>query len=253
MDSQASTAASIVDHRLHEEDRPNTTAPDPVAKAGDVLLSRGRSCLSEWMAWNARCAYSHAAILLAPDLVLEALPPAAHLRRLSAVRADRHAVLDLYRPLDANGQELNDGDIAAAVRIGLRLVGTPFATGRMAGLAVRTLLSRRWDGIRRTPDARVDVRDLNCCELVYLVLHDACGLELGMRRPDDQARPALDWARLLRDWRATRAQRNSAPHGALSTAASPAAPGASHAVPRSLTTADLAGNARLRYVRSLLD
>lgn len=248
MDSHAFTTASIAEHRPHQDNAPHPTVPDPLAKAGDVLLSRGRSCLSEWMAWNARCAYSHAAILLAPDVVLEAIPPAAQLRPLSAVRVDRHAVLDLYRPLDANGEALHDSDMAAAVGIGLRLVGTPFATGRMAGLAARTLLSRRWDGVRRTPDARAHVRDLNCCELVYLVLHGACGLELGMRRPDDQARPPLDWARLLRDWRATRARRGSAPHGTVSAPA----PGATHAVPRYLTPADFAGNARLRYVRSLL-
>lgn len=80
-------------HGFRDEAGRSPAAPDQVTKAGDAILSRGRSCLSEWMARNARCACSHAAILLAPNVVLETAPPAARLRTLSAVRADRHAVL----------------------------------------------------------------------------------------------------------------------------------------------------------------
>jgi len=197
------------------------------------------------MAWNARCAYSHAAILLAPTIVLEAVPPAARLRPLSTMRAERPAVLDLYRPIDPDGCPLDDRGIAAATRIGLRLIGTPFASGRLPALAIRTLLSRRLDGIRRTPGDRIVVRDLNCCELVHVVLRRTCGFELGMRIPDDQERPPLDWMRILEDWRGTHARDDGMPH--------PLAPcDAAHVVPRYLTTADFAGNARLRYVRSLL-
>jgi hypothetical protein len=245
MDSHASNARVAEDGELRDEPHRNEAASDPAPRAGDVILSRGIACMSEWMAWNARCRYSHAAILLAPTIVLEAVPPAACLRPLSTMQAERHAVLDLYRPLGPSGDALGDRDIAAAIHIGLRLIGTPFAASRLPGLAVRTLLSRRFDGIRRTPDERVIARDLNCCELVYVVLQSACGFDLGMRTPDDQIRPALDWMRFLQDWRAARA-RNSGMRRAA------AASDAAHAVPRHLTTADFAGNARLRYIRSLL-
>lgn len=228
------------DVRLDEAHSPT------VARAGDVILSRGASCMSEWMAWNARCPYSHAAIVLAPTIVLEAVAPAARLRPLSTLASEPHAALDLYRPRAAHGGAPSEQQIDAAVRLGLRLIGTPFAMPRLPGLALRTLSSRRFDGIRRTPDACVAVHDLNCCELVYLILRDAFGFDIGMRTPRDQPRPEIDWARFLEDWRRAHGQADKPRFS------DPPLPFAAHRVPRHLTTSDLAGNPRLRYIGSLL-
>lgn len=229
-----------------DDARREETPSHPVAMAGDVILSRGVSCMSEWMAWNARCAYSHAAIVLAPTIVLEAVAPTARLRPLSTLASEPHAALDLYRPRAADGGALSEQQIEAAVRIGLRLIGTPFAMARLPGLALRTLSSRRFDGIRCTPDACIAVHDLNCCELVYLVLRDAFGFDIGMRTPRDQPRPEIDWGRFLEDWRRAHGQADKRRFSG------PALPFAAHRVPKHLTTSDLAGNPRLHYIGSLL-
>ena len=246
MDSYSPDTHSLDDITLCDDASRDRAPSHATAQAGDVILSRGVSHMSEWMAWNARCPYSHAAIVLTPTVVLEAAAPAARLRPLSTIMSERHAALDLYRPGNADGGEPDEQQIEAAVDIGLRLVGTPFAMTRLPALALRTLSSRRFDGIVRAPDTHVAVHDLNCCELVYLVLQDAFGFVVGMRTPRDQPRPALDVSRFLEDWRTARGKADNRP-----TISTPI-PGPAHRVPRDLTTSDLAGNARLRYIGSLL-
>jgi hypothetical protein len=218
-------------------------------RPGDVVLSRSGMALSEWMAWNAECAYSHAALAVAPDVVLEARMPQVALRSLGSMLDEAPAQADLYRPLNPDGSELTHAQQARVLRTGLRLLGMPFALGRMPGLAWRTLLRHKlWPGRRSatTPRGVLDASDLSCCELVYLVLREGCGFGLAGRSGRVRPRPPLRAARLLREYRQV------APGARLNPRRLPASRGRVHRLPSDLITTDLVSSPALRYVGTLL-
>ncbi|HZF98667.1 MAG TPA: hypothetical protein VEY92_10595 [Pseudoxanthomonas sp.] len=211
-----------------------------------MLLSRAALMLSDWMAWNAECPYSHAALAVAPDVVLEARMPQVALRSLESVLDEAPARIDLYRPLNPDGSELSQAQQARLLRTGLRLLGVPFALGRMPGLAWRTLLRHKLRRRRSpTPQGLLAASDLSCCELVYLVLRETCGFRIAERSGRVRPRPALRAKTLLREYRKSvqsckTSWRSRGNHGRV------------HQLPCDLITTDLVSSPALRYVGTLL-
>lgn len=202
-------------------------------RAGDVLLSLGRSQWSLLMAWNGGCPYSHAAIAIGDGRLVEAYVPSVRERTLeSLAHEDRPDYVDVYRP------SLDDAASARIAAIARRLVGVPFATRELGALAWRTWRRNRHG---RVPVGWRSCRDgPTCVELVYSVLADAIGFQL-RERPRSRAR--LPWLDLRELWRETRGWQRS---GRVAPAV-----GAACAVPCDLIPLDLYRSPGLRRIGRL--
>jgi hypothetical protein len=149
-------------------------------RCGDVLLSQGRFQLSRWMAWNAGCPYSHAALVLDGGGYVEARPPRIRRRPLTDLVAwrERLRFVDVWRPLNPDGSELSGTQRSQLARLAGRWLGWPFAGNRrMAWLALQTLLRHpggapRWR-LPVPPDGGV-----SCTEFVYRMLLVVAGDDL---------------------------------------------------------------------------
>lgn len=241
----------------HAASRPATEARhsalpsiDIELRPGDVLLSRGASQLSQWMAWNAAGPYSHASLLLTPRLAIDARMPRVAVRTLDSLMGEQ-ARVDVYRPRNRDGTPLDEGQRASAIRHALRLRGTPFALGSMPGLALRTWIRRRSSHAAQRHARAAAVRPgdtaLSCTELVYLVLHEACRLRVGGHALCAQPRPRLAPLRLWREFRQARAERRTDASPRIASRPRPLPPLPAHLIPTQLATSpDLAPVARLK-------
>ena len=190
-------------------------------RCGDVLLSQGRVQLSRWMAWNAGCPYSHAALVLDGGGYVEARPPRIRRRPLTDLVAwrERLRFVDVWRPLNPDGSELSGTQRSQLARLAGRWLGWPFAGNRrMAWLALQTLLRHpggapRWR-LPVPPDGGV-----SCTEFVYRMLRAVLPLRI------------------------------VAGQGGDSTIESPAATDAERLEldPRAVITSDLCGHGALRF------
>jgi hypothetical protein len=161
-------------------------------RIGDVLLSQGNVRLSRWMAWNAECPYSHAAIMVTPDRFVEAAPPRVRCRPIGELEQARlrPRFVDVYRPVNPDGSELTAVQRHRVAEHALRWVGWPFARAKMAWLALQTLLQHKFGRLHwRLPAPRND-RGFSCTEFVYRVLREAIEVELVPPRPRPIAVPA---------------------------------------------------------------
>jgi hypothetical protein len=161
-------------------------------RAGDVLMSQGKVRLSRWMAWNAECPYSHAAIMVTPDRFVEAAPPRVRCRSIDELARGRRGprFVDVYRPVNPDGTELSAGQRCRIADRALAWVGWPFARAKMAWLATQTLLQHKLGRLHwRLPAPRHD-RGFSCTEFVYRVLREAVDVELVPPRPRPIALPA---------------------------------------------------------------
>lgn len=190
-------------------------------RCGDVLLSQGRFQLSRWMAWNAGCPYSHAALVLDGGGYVEARPPQVRWRPLTDLVAWRARLrfVDVWRPLNPDGTELSGPQRSQLARLAGRWLGWPFAGNRkMAWLALQTLLrpaggAPRWR-LPVPPDGGV-----SCTEFVYRMLRSILPLRIVPGQAAGMAGEAL------------------------------AAPGRSplELDPRAVITSDLCGDGALRF------
>lgn len=153
-------------------------------RAGDVLLSQGNAPLSRWMAWNAECPYSHAAIMVTPERFVEAAPPRVRCRSIGELTQARRRprFVDVYRPVNPDGTELSVDQGRCIANHALRWVGWPFARAKMAWLALQILLQHKFGRMHwRLPAPRHD-RGVSCTEFVYRVLREAIDVELASPR-----------------------------------------------------------------------
>ena len=213
-------------------------------RSGDVLLSRAPLQISRWMAWNAECPFSHAALMLDHDRFIEAVVPRVRIGRLSRLLATPRPpeLLALYRPLDANGRPLDSWTARQLVRAARRWLGAPFALARMGPLAVQTLLRHKagQTGWRIEDD---EVGRVSCAELVYRVLRDVLDLELSPRRLRARPRPRLRPLDLWREWRAATRMPDATRPPPLHRRGDDAAPAAHEVI-----TTDLCSSPRLALV-----
>lgn len=163
-----------------------TSCPNPEAPAassrdampGDVLLMLGEGPLSALIAWCGDSIYSHAALVADDGDLIEA---AAHgVRRYPLMQRlndhDNYPFVDLFRPHEADGRPLPDGDRAAVLAHAVSLLGVPYPLDRLATLgvlvAVRGKLPSHWLArliVREALDhlVRNDPSHMVCSEVVY--------------------------------------------------------------------------------------
>jgi hypothetical protein len=183
-------------------------------RAGDVLLMRSAWRIARLMAWNAECPYSHAALVIDRDRVVEAKPPRVRIEPLRELADPERRIeyVDVLRPYDALGQELDDESRDRVAAIARSWVGVRFATTRLPRLAFETLwchkLGAPAPALRVEPAAR-PADAVTCTELVFRVLSSACGLELGARRRVPTPFPGLGPGELLEEWVRWRRERGT--------------------------------------------
>lgn len=232
--------------------RPQVHGPDPAPgsraaelRAGDVLLSRGDWHLSQWMAWNAECPYSHAAVAVSSNAVVEARAPRVDVRPVEALLRESPARVDLFRPCNRDGSDLSDAQRERVVDMALGLRGVPFALPRLPGLAWRTLLDHKLSAAPAAGHGPHAIRhDLTCCELVYVVLHQSLGFGCGDRRRVRRPRPTLQLRRLLQELSGVMPRPRQQVEVTLH-------PPQVQSVPVALITTDLVSSPMLRHVGPL--
>ncbi|WP_240125426.1 hypothetical protein [Thermomonas alba] len=212
---------------------------DPATlRAGDVLLMRGLGPVSDLIAWFGDSTYSHAALMVDAQTLVEAALPTSRtvLLQTRLAQADAYAFIDVYRPTRADGTPLRDADRQAIARAGGALTGVAYPLDGLLQLAVVAALRNRIPAdaglrwlLRMLIDHLLtfDPTHMVCSELVYTALRDA-GLPptLIVSAQLDLPLPPIDVPALIEEWRAAHAHAHtltldaaSAPIGADETAA----------------------------------
>lgn len=196
---------------------------DPASlRPGDVLLMRGVGAVSDLIAWFGDSTYSHGAILVDPEHLVEAALPLSRIVPLAdrLQQGDHYDFIDAYRPTRRDGRPLGAEDrnrLAAAAR-GLLGLGYPLdgllqmaviaalRNKLPADLRIRFLLHRLLDHLLRE-----DPRQAVCSELVYraFVSADEAGApalspQLVPSGQLDLPFPPIDWKELVAEWEAAR-------------------------------------------------
>jgi hypothetical protein len=211
---------------------PDTTSViawiDPTTlRSGDVLLMRGLGPVSDLIAWFGDSTYSHAALMVDPQTLVEAALPTSRTvpLRTRLAQTDAYAFIDAYRPTRADGIPLTEADRQAIGRAGLALTGIAYPLDGLLQMAMIAALRNRIPAdaglrglLRMLIDhlLRFDPGHLVCSELVYTALRDA-GLPpaLIISAELDLPLPPIDLVALIEEWRAAHAH-------TLPTAATPA-------------------------------
>jgi hypothetical protein len=120
--------------RIRPEEIPVPRLDAARLRTGDVLLMRSAWQVSRWMAWNAECPYSHAALVLDEGRFIEARAPVVAIEPLRELDAPRRRIelVDVWRPFDRrDGAALDANAMQRIVALAGRWVGVPFAARRM--------------------------------------------------------------------------------------------------------------------------
>lgn len=146
-------------------------------QAGDVLLVKSTGELAKVIAWFGDSTYSHAAIMVAPDRVVEARVSGVVECGIDELRAPKDiAWTDVYRPLAAEGTALSAADRALVAAKARTFVGQAYPLDDLAWLGVLVALREKWpDSLRAKWLVRIAVDHLvrvepghvTCSELVY--------------------------------------------------------------------------------------
>lgn len=229
----------------------------PALQSGDILLMLSRGELSRLIAWFGDCAYSHAALLVDADTLLEASAHGVRTFPLADRLADTAEVVfvDAFRPLAGDGSALSDDDRALVVAHARSLLGTPYPLDRLALLgllvAVRGKMAEHWLArlvVREALDhvVRNDPRSMVCSEVVYRSFAENDARPSGRLAPrivlearGTEPFPKVDWKALWDEvWPLIHPQRQQAlQHLALPAATNAAMPDARPAL-ESLPTVD---------------
>jgi hypothetical protein len=241
--------------RIRPEEIPVPRLDAARLRTGDVLLMRSAWQVSRWMAWNAECPYSHAALVLDEGRFIEARAPVVAIEPLRELDAPRRRIelVDVWRPFDRrDGAALDANAMQRIVALAGRWVGVPFAARRMPRLALGTLARHKLavHPIGLHPP-EPDEAGVTCTELVYRILDEAIGLELRERLRIRRPAPAFAWRELRDEWRLWREQRRHIPRQRARTPH--VAPRRAAKDPRYVITTDLWSAPGLALVGCLRD
>lgn len=191
-------------------------------RPGDVLLMRGHGPVSDLIAWFGDSIYSHAALMVDTDHLVEAALPTSRLVPLQTrlTQGKDYAFIDVFRPTRPDGTPLSDAERQAIAAAGRGLIGVAYPLDALLQLAlVATLRNRipadarlRW-WLRMLIDELLtdDPQQMVCSELVYTALRTA-GLApaLIVSAQLDLPLPAIDLGSLIEEWREARGRRHPA-------------------------------------------
>jgi hypothetical protein len=194
--------------------------------AGDVLLMLGAGEISKLIAWCADSEYSHAAIAVSPDELVEAATSGARTYSIEKRRIERDHFhyIDAFRPRTVDGAELTDPDRDAVRRKAISLLKTPYPLDTLATLglvvAIRGKIPKRWRArllIRMALDYLIDDDPSHqmCSEIVYRSLAECDSIRRGNLAPiivitekTDTPFPHIRWLALLEElWKLKHPQR----------------------------------------------
>jgi hypothetical protein len=185
--------------------------------AGDVLLMLGRGELSKVIAWSADSQYSHAAIAVTPDELVEAATSGARTYSIEKRRKekDHFDYIDAFRPRTVEGAELSEADREAVRRKARSLLGTPYPLDTLATLgllvAIRGKIPQRRRArllIRIALDYLIDDDPSHqmCSEIAYRSLAECDAIPRGNLAPiivisekTDTPFPHIRWLALLKE------------------------------------------------------
>ncbi|GAA5176567.1 hypothetical protein GCM10025771_11620 [Niveibacterium umoris] len=213
--------------------------PLSAVRPGDVLLHGGVGPLSDLIAWASNSIYSHAAMALDADTMIEAGATGVITRPMSTRLTDtaHYTLIDVYR-FGPPGAGLNAAQLAALEAKARAFLGTPYPLDKLFELgvvcAVRSQLDwpepLRWL-LRVALDHVVesDPNQMVCSEFVYRSYAEADTQPAGALRPVIEVveqKPApfphIDWIALIEEYEDAR-------HHSVNRAL-PAAPSAPRAV-----------------------
>lgn len=187
-------------------------------RPGDVLLMRGKSGISDLVAWFGDSIYSHAAIVVDGGQLVEAAPPASRIETVAGRLASHanYAFVDAWRPTRRDGRPLAEPDRVAIAREARALIQTPYPVDEFVQMGLFATLRNRIPAdprmrllLRRILDhvLREDPQRVTCSELVYRALagagrHGGGDVEpaVVVAGPLDLPFPPVDIAGLLREW-----------------------------------------------------
>ncbi len=176
---------------------PRTLTVDDL-QPGDLLMSMARTELAKLIAWVGDTRYSHAAVVLSKDDLIEATPPRVRLFPL-AQRADqgnRLHYLDVWRPTMLHGRPLAPDDLQALQAAGRDFLGRDYATGMLPYIAIAGAIRTKTPAdpavcwiLKRIVDYVMtdDAATLICTELAYRVYAE------GRYSRPDLLKPDLVW------------------------------------------------------------
>jgi hypothetical protein len=187
-------------------------------KAGDVLLMMSTDELSKLIAWFGDCQYSHSALMVSEDMLMESISAGITETKLMDLKQPDFNIkyVDVYRSLDCNGHCFSDSQKLAILASARQFIGIPFEFGKLVQIGVlaavrqkiptnpfvRRLLRLAFDHVLASSD-----KAMTCSQFVYTslmraqiapnpnvtprIIHSGPS---GLPFPDD-----IDWHELIRE------------------------------------------------------
>jgi len=192
-------------------------------RPGDVLLHAGTGEISKLIEWVSDSDYSHAAMVIAPGFVAEAISSGVHFNQslLDRVADNDHLFtrIDVIRAVNGS-VPVTAGEMAALQASAYVLATMKFALNKMFELGVICVFKNKLPPDMRTKvlftwlaDAVIptDPSRLVCSEFVYRTYHEAATGEprlmdpvIVITRADPRPFPEIDWAKLWEEYEEAR-------------------------------------------------
>lgn len=188
---------------------------------GDVLLHMGKGEISKLIAWASNSRYSHAALVLDSDSLIEATASGVRIKALAPrlVERDEFVLIDGWRFKDGKGSLSTDhlGALQARAR---SFLGAPYPLDQLFELGIICALRSKLDWpeplkwlLRVALDRAVqaDPSRMVCSEFVYRSFAEATTEPPGALRPvievvdtPELPFPDIDWLALLKEYEQAR-------------------------------------------------
>lgn len=181
-------------------------------RAGDILLMRGRSSLSDLIAWFGDSVYSHAAVMCSDTHFVEAAMPRSRMVALDERlrQTDAYHFIEVFRPTADDGNPLDEVQRERLARAASQQVGVDYPVDMLVQLAAVAVVRDRIpeDGclrwlLRELVDHLIcfDPEHMVCSELVYQAMRQAeLAPTIVVAARLDQPFPDVDVRELVREW-----------------------------------------------------
>jgi hypothetical protein len=196
---------------------------DPAGlRAGDVLLMKGISQVSNLIAWFGDSIYSHAAIMVGGGEFVEAALPQSRLVKLAdrLKQVDHYDFITAYRPTQRSGEALDPAQHRALDTASRAQLGVNYPLNALVQMAVFAGLRNRVPAdaklrwlLREVLDyvLKFDPKNMVCSELVFKAMRDAqLAPALIVSAQLDLPLPKIDIVALIKEWLGARGETTDA-------------------------------------------